>query len=353
MAKLCRSSGLFAVLAGWFAPGMIADGKEPVDWRIELLAKEGVSSETRDLEKFQQRYKASPARLNDAVARLGDDQFAIREQAQREILLMGRDVLPWIQAMPASDSAEIRLRLREIRKQLTADGTWQREDLLRDAVNSLLRERQGAGNGDTSGILFAEFFEHGMDPLPDPYRRFRFKAEQGMKGLVSEGVLRLRGSHDGDGDQSLLLQSEELGCGKVFPETFRVEVRMGGEAGGEGVYHVGVSIGNVKALLHPGYRGGGFRFEKADDRTSLTSNTSMGFSPSTKAMQRMMIDVKRNNAGDATLEVVVTNEGKTFRTRGVFKKDVIGSLSTIGLVRSGRSGGDAVFDDLVVGHGVP
>ena len=353
MAKLFCPLVLLAMVADWSAVPARAAGEAPADWRVELLAQEGVSLETSDLETFRQRYKTSPALLNDAVAKLGDERYATREQAQRDILLMGRDVLPWLRTMPTPEDVEIRLRLREIQKQLTVDGVWQREDLMRDAVNSLLRERQGAKKEGASGVLFAEFFRHEVAALSESYRKFQYKAGQGMEGLVSKGGLRLKGNHKGDGDQRLFLTAAQAGCGEVFPDAFRVEVVMGGEPGGEGAYHVGMAIGNVKALYHPGYRGGGFRFEKFDDHTSLTNNDSMGFDPSTTAMQKMSIDVKSNHTGEVTLEVVVTEEGRTFRKRGVFSKDVMGKLSNVSLLRSGRGGGDAVFDDFVVGVGAP
>jgi hypothetical protein len=65
---------------------------------------------------------------------------------------------------------------------LRAKGEWSRDDLLRYAIDSLLRERT-----------------------------------------------------EGDGDQRLLLTARELTGKDELPSEFRIEVKLGGEAGGEGM----------------------------------------------------------------------------------------------------------------------
>ncbi len=339
------------IVALLLACGATVPAKETDDWRLELLAEEGVPTGTAELKKFQESYKTSPALLENAVGRLGAEHFATREQAEREILLMGKEVLPWLRDMPKSNEPEIRIRLAEIEKKLTAKGRWEKEDLLRQAVNSLLGERTKQDADPPAATFFVEFFREPAPELSDRYRRFHFKTDKGMKGLVSNGVLRMKGDRAGDGDQGLLLQAKDLTGKEEYPDSFRVEVKLGGEAGGEGSYHVGVSIGNVRALYHPGYQSGGFRFEKVGDHTQLSQNTSMGFNPSTTDLQRMSIELKRDKDGNVGMEVMVSGSGKTFREHKVFKKAVIGKLDHIGLERSGRTGGDAVFDDLVVDLG--
>jgi len=339
------------VVALMLAAIVIAAEEDVADWRPELLEDEGISLSTDALQELQKGFEISSDRLEKALVQLGADEFVTREQAQRDILLMGREVLPSLRRLPSSDDPEVRMRLAAIEQTLSANGRWAKADLLRHAVTSLLRERLSKDAGEPANLVFAEFFRHAAPSLADGYRRFRFEADKGMIGLVSEGVLRMKGNHAGDGDQRLLLDAKELTGKDELPDDFRIEVKLGGEAGGEGAYHVGVSVGHVRALYHPGYETGGFRFERVDDHTWLTPNTAMGFTPSTKDLQRMSIDVKRLADGRVEMRVAVTNRDKTFRERKILEKNVIGKLDRIGLDRSGRTGGDGLFDDFVADLG--
>lgn len=74
----------------------------------------------------------------------------------------------------------------------------------------------------------------------------------------------------------------------------------------------------------------------------------MGFDPPAGKLVWMGIDVARSADGTVKLDVVVISGGDSFRTSRIVAADVIGKLDKIGLDRSGRSGGDGLFDDLVV-----
>lgn len=341
------------VIALLLAARAMPAGADSGDWRLELLIEEKVPTATAGLLEFQDKFKVSTARLEQAVGLLGADGFATRERAEREILLMGREILPELRRLPRSDDPEVRARLTGIGEKLTAGGRWAREDLVRQAVGSLLRERLDQNPGAPAGDVFAEFFQTPVLSLAGGYRKFRFKADPGMTGLVSDGVLRMKGNHAGEGEQRLLLDARDLTGRKEFPSSFRIEVRLGGKAGGEGGYHVGVSVGNVRALFHPGYAGGGFRFERVDEHAPLVPNSPMGFTPSTDDFQRMGIDVKQHADGKVELQVEVAGGDAIFRQRTVVEGGVIGKLDHISLDRSGRAGGDGVFDDFVVDLGIP
>jgi len=336
-----------------FAATGIAGENVAVDWRLELLSREKVSSETHALQEMEKQFTPSEEGLEKAVSRLGAEDFHTREQAQHEILKMGRDALPWLRRQPRFEDPEVRVRLGQIEGTLGADGRWMKEDLLREAVTSLLNERLGRKSENPAGSLFLETFEQDAKSLNEGYRRFRFNAGKAMTGSVSGGILRMAGNHPGDGDQRLLLDAERVTGKETFPDTFQIEARLGGDPGGEGAYHVGVSVGNVRVLFHPGYASGGFRIERVDDHKSIISNTAMGFDPPAGKLLRMHLEVQRRPDGDVQIQVVISNGSAAFRKTAVLAADEIGKLDHIGLERSGRNGGDGLFDDFVVHLGEP
>ena len=79
----------------------------------------------------------------------------------------------------------------------------------------------------------------------------------------------------------------------------------------------------------------------------------MGFTPKCGEMLTMSIDVKRMNNGDATIQVKITSGKNVFRDTQKIKSEDIGKIASIGLDRSGRTGGNALFDDFIVDLGKP
>ena len=107
----------------------------------------------------------------------------------------------------------------------------------------------------------------------------------------------------------------------------------------------------MRALYHPGMNGGSFRFEEIDTGRHLTRMESVGFTPGEKALQWMSVGVQRLADGEISLDVTLEEGGKGkghFEISVTLTKEQIGDLNQISLDRSGRTGGDAFFDDLLI-----
>jgi hypothetical protein len=221
------------------------------DWRLELLKESGLSAETKALEEFQKRLGGSEKELDQWVRQLGAREYPKREQAQKEILRYGKEVIPQLRPMLKSDQAEVRIRVGEIIGTLEAGGRWEKEDLLRHAVASLLQERNHPGKTNPERGLHVEFFSKNQPSIADGYGRMKFRSDVGASGSVREGVLRLEGTREGDGDQQLLFLAKDVTGQPQFPDSFRIEAKIGGESEAAGGYHVGISVGNIRVLFPP------------------------------------------------------------------------------------------------------
>lgn len=326
----------------------VASAQEETDWRLELLKESGLSAETEALEKLQKGQCHPDGDLEKKVQQLGSEEFKQREQAQKEILLMGKIILPQLRPMLNSDDPEVQMRLRTIIGQLEGGRSWAKEDLLRQAVASLLEERKNPGVAKPNEKIFVEFFNKDAASVSDGYQRLKFKTNVTVAGSVKNGMVSLEGKHDLNGDQQLLLHAKDLTGKEQFPDSFCIESKIGGGSEGTGAFHVGISVGNVRALFHPGYQNGAFRIEQVSNNLVILGNTDMNFTPPADKLLLMSMDIKRLANKDVEISVKITNNKETFRTSQIVKADTIGKLDRIGLDRSGRGGGDAIFDDFIV-----
>jgi hypothetical protein len=198
-------------------------------------------------------------------------------------------------------------------------------------------------------ILFELFHEEAAD-IGHAYRQLQYETDVEGKAVVHAGRLRLDGNHP-EGDQRLCAKAQRLIGAETFPRRFKVKAALGGEALNSGGWHVGVSVGNIRVLFHPGTAGGMFRAERVDDHRYLTESTMMPFTPAADMLHEMTIDVTKNDDGSVRLDVVVLDGSKTlkrFATSVTVAGPDIGPLRRVALERSGRTGGAALFGSFVI-----
>lgn len=323
------------------------------DWRIDLLEARGIGTTGPALRKAASGTDFDTDALEAAYHQLGSERYPEREEAQKKILAMGPEALVWLREQPVSPHPEIRHRLAEIRSALEFSSGDRLERMVVHAARSLLDEIGKPADPATGGV-FHEWFGLDAGPLGESYRRFQCVAPEGMKGRVENGSVVFEGKRPGDDDQRLMLHAPDWPGGDEFPADFTVSTRLGGTPGGSGAWHLGVSIGRVRALYHPGYPGGGFRFEQVGTADDLTRNASMGFTPSTDEPQWMTVQVHRLENGSVHLTVSVRQQGSApFKTTIKAAAEMIGPIDRISLDRSGRVGGDARFSELTIELGGP
>jgi hypothetical protein len=327
-----------------------AKGDDQVpDWRLELLTEVSLTSDTPSLEKIVKSFAFSQEDFTGAVALLGDPKLSVRRQAQEAILRMGPASLPHIKEASRNADAETQMRLSEIATSFDNEERCHGRSLLFEAVTGLLYERANPGKEHASRRVYREIFSQATESLATGYRGMKMDASLKTEGVVKDGILRFRSANGNiDTDHRLLLTAKSCTGKPEFPKVLRFQVKIGGEGEREGSYHVGVSLGKVRALYHPGYAGGGFRFQNVGAENMLTTNQSMGFTPSVKRLQTMRCRVEKQDDGKVKWDVWITDGEKTFQKSHVFSAQEIGSFDVLGLDRSGFPGGAAMFDDLLV-----
>lgn len=320
------------------------------DWREALLKAEGIEDTPEAMRAALEQPKAPAEELNQTLSLLASDEFDVREKAQKELLRRGEAIYPWLRQQEKHPQPEVRRRVQSILRRMGLDERKSREEALQFALRSLLEE--GQNRRRDTGSRFYEWFGDPSNDVSKGYHLFEMDRTVKRGGKVSGGVLRLEGNGLEDGEQRFVLRSKSWPGRDDFGTHFTVIARLGGEADGSGSWHLGVSIGKVRALYHPLYRGGGFRFEEIRTTKYLSNlNGDLGFTPDGDPPESMKIEVRRLPAGKTSLTVTITQGGespKVFKKELVVANDVIGPLNQISLDRSGRRGGEAFFSDLQV-----
>lgn len=276
---------------------------------------------------------------------LGSEQFEQRERAQQRLLEAGQAALDFLEAKGSIADPEVRIRVEAICRVLAGGNMNQQGKMVKLAARSLLQKP----NDPATGGHYYEWFGQSAKDCSKGYRQLAYTGPKGGKMMVEQGKLRMFGKMEGDNDLRLLLKAKDWPVAEAMPDEFQVSCLAGGGHGAAGTWHVALCVGNVKAIFHPGYRGGGFRFEKVGTRKNLSSNLNMGFTPAPNALHRIELHVTALPQGKVSFKAVVTApDGKRFETSTVLSENEVGSLDRIGLERSGHAGGEAIFDDLMV-----
>ena len=327
-----------------------AFGQGTGDWRIDLLKQEGIGLDQASLKKALGASKEVSPEWEKNFQQLGSTSFSLRQKAQDQLASGGEAALEWLQHKELPQDPEIMIRLEELIERLESRYRQARDTARDHAIRTLLAD--GSTRAGKTGGRFFEWFGTDAKTLDGGYRKFEFQDQVDRGGRVERGFLILPGDKVIDGDQRLILKSQAWPEAEEFGGSFEVSVSLGADSNqGSGAWHIGLSIGNIKILFHPELAGGAFRFERASDRHFLCVNEDMGFTPKGGEMQWMSVKVSRLIDGRVQL-VAIVGEGRKreehFERKIIVSKDDIGNLSEISLLRSGRIGAAARFQNFEI-----
>jgi hypothetical protein len=319
------------------------------DWRLELLAEVSLTTDTQTLERIVKSFAYSQEDFARAVASLAAPKLSSRRQAQEAIRRMGPASLPHIKQASLNADAETQMRLVAVAASFDQEDRCHGRALLLEAVTGLLYERRHPGKEHASRRVYRELFAQSAASLAGGYRGMKIDDTYKTDGVVTDGMLLFRSTKgEEDTDHRLLLHAKDCTGKEEFPKVLRFQVKIGGGVGRDGRYHVGLSLGKVRALYHPGYSGGAFRFQNVATAKQFTTNQAMGFTPAAGRLQTMRCRVERLDDGNVKWDVWITDGDKTFEKSHIFSAEEFGQVDVLGLDRSGHTGGAAMFDELLV-----
>ncbi len=313
-----------------------------IDWRKDFLTSRGIGLSQEALKKAARNEMDDQATLEKSYQNLASTIFEERKEAQQLIQSKGPQIINFLKSKQPIDHPEIRKRVDEMLKQLESDTGHQQLLISQFAAQSLLEKP----NDKATGGQFYEWFGQEKADLNEGYRQWTYDGPKDIAPTVKDGQLIISSKKPSDTDQKVVLQSSSWPQTKTFPKHFTVSCLMGSQIDGAGTYHPGIAIGKVKALMHPGYPGGGFRYENVDTKAVHTPNTTMGYTPKANVLYRIKITVKTMGSGKTHVNTVITSpENQRFEKTATFTQKEIGPINEISLIRSGRRGGDALFSD--------
>jgi HEAT repeat protein len=225
------------------------------------------------------------------------------------------------------------------RRQKDWEAWWQKNAERPDLLNDLLTGRN-------------EKFDTPAADVTKGYHSFQYEATApDWKAEVRDGKLVLHGDHD-EGDQRLYITARKVTGYPRWPAHLHISTKLGGTDQAAGAWHVGVLVGRVKVLFHPGFSGGAFRVELLDTHQQIVGNDDMRFTPAPGLTHPMTILVRRQGQG-YRFDVAVGNAAAKGGYRKSFEvtAEQLGRYDRLGLERSGRRGGDALFESVLIKAG--
>lgn len=176
-----------------------------------------------------------------------------------------------------------------------------------------------------------------------------YEGAKDVKPFIENGQLVIPGNRQGDADQRMILHASTWPAAKELPKQISVSCLVGSTGERAGTYHLGITIGKIKTLIHPGYRGGGFRFEQIGTHMKFTENINMGYTPAPNKLHCIKVTAQHMKNSKVQLKAVVSSpNNKPFETSIELDQEDTGEFNQISLDRSGRSGGNVYFDDFRV-----
>jgi hypothetical protein len=315
------------------------------DWRVDLLRSQGIPTTRASLEKIASEAGTDEATLNEAYQQLGSESYQKREQAHQYLKSQGNSILGFLKSKEPVEEPEIRKRASEIQKHLESNVASRQNLMVIDAAKSLLKSPKDKSTGGQ----FYEWFGTESADCTKGYRQLVYEGPKNVKPFIQNSQLVIPGKRPGNADQRMILHCNTWPATKELPKHISVSCLVGSTGEGASTHHLGITIGKVKTLIHPGYRGGGFRFEQIGTQRKFTKNINMGYTPAPKQLHRIKVTAQRMKNGKVYLKAVVSSTNKKpFETSIELDQEDVGEFNQISLDRSGRSGGNVYFDDFRV-----
>jgi hypothetical protein len=137
------------------------------------------------------------------------------------------------------------------------------------------------------------------------------------------------------------------------PMTFSGTIaRSTGASAGGGAYNLGMTVGNVYFLVHPGFGGGAFRYDSVNLATSLVSpnsnggNNSIGFTPTTAFIdfEVVLTGVGSNYSFDVSIDQTGVGSFTNSYTLAQSVFGTGGSIASFGAFHNGAGPGFGAVD---------
>jgi len=192
--------------------------------------------------------------------------------------------------------------------------------------------------------VYTETFPSDVNPFPGVdlnYSEWTFTTNGNVSGSVSGGQFRIASGLTGSSGLALVTSSGTIGQ-STFGNTIIVDADLGGANVFAGNWNVGLRVGNLNLIFHPGYSGGAFRVN------GITGNADIGYTPI--GLQHMTVLVEASGVANKRVNVNLTDGVNSFATNFFFSNATVGTLNQVGLERNGAGiGGDfGVFDNLII-----